>query len=91
VQRRGRGFFATAFMFMIFVFALIMLWGFLSYALATVRPNVVDPAVEAWPFLSTLFDRLDWQWVWIPVVAILGGAAYVIIRSQDDEGNYYRI
>ena len=90
-KRRGRGYFATAVLFMIFVFVLINLWGFMSYLLAKLRPATIDPAVQSWPWVSTLFDRLDWQWAWIPVILIIGGVIYEIVRAQDNEGNYYRI
>lgn len=91
MHRRGRGFFADAFAFMLFVGAIILVWGIVSYALAYIRPKTIDPAVSAWPSLGVLFQRLDWQWVWIPVVIIVGGIIYIIVRAQDTEGNMYRI
>jgi len=91
VRRRGRGFFADALAFMLFVAAVILLWGIASYGLAFIRPKTIDPAVSAWPDLGPLFQRLDWQWVWIPIILIIGGIIYIIVRAQDTEGNIYRI
>lgn len=91
MRRRARGFFADALAFMLFVGAVISLWGIVSYALAYIRPKTIDPAVSAWPSLGTLFQRLDWQWAWIPIILIIGGIIYIIVRAQDTEGNIYRI
>ncbi len=91
MRRRGRGFFADALAFMLFVAAVILLWGIASYGLASLRQKIIDPAVSAWPDLLPLFQHLDWQWVWIPVILIIGGIIYIIVRAQDTEGNIYRI
>ena len=91
MKRPARGFFATVILAMIFIYVMINIWGFLSYLLAKLRPLVIDPAIEAWPFVAVLFQRLDWQWVWIPVIFTIGVIIFVIVRAQDKEGNIYRI